>query len=390
MARVSEFEQSGADTLEIAISQDEFDRLGSATDPFELRVTILDNAGAELGSFLLSTDPVDWTLDPDTGEYLLIEAAALLPFGNHRTNWDGLVLSSTNPVGLDTVEDGLMVGPFGLPVDADGPLATSVTAATNIPVGTPLTLIDQSVVIPGVGDATLQFNAPAINTPIVTRGADLGNTGSAPPVCFADGTLIATETGETLVEKLQVGDKVRTAHHGLQTIRWIGRMEMSAADLLEDPKKRPVRIGAGALGSGLPKRDLRVSRQHRIALSWDDAKEHTGAPDVLIAAHRLTDLRGVSLVCPKRDLTYYHLLFDQHEVVFANGMPAESLLLGDQAQDFIGVDAVKEIREILKSSGHDQALTAPKPALPVPDGKSQKQIVADYAQQQVAALVPAE
>lgn len=374
MARLSELEQSGQDTLEIAITQSEFDRLGAATDPFELRITLLDQSGGEFDTFMVSTNPVDWTLDASTGEYVLV--APLAGTINHRTDWDGIVVSSTNETGLDTVEDALMIGPFGEAVDADGTLAEQVTSATHISIGTPLTLIDQSVVVGSSGDATLRFDAPDISTPIVARGADLGSSGSGPPICFADGTLIATKKGEIPIGELWVGDLVWTEFNKWQKIRWIGRVTYSADALARDPKKRPVRISKGALGAGLPKSDLLVSRLHRLAVSAPILIDLVGVDTVLLPAHRLTKLAKISLVCPKRDLTYYHLLFGHHEILIANGVPAESLLLAHQTQEFIGAKTLKRISSKTQISCESQERS---PVL-IPDLKMQKLIVEKLVQ----------
>ena len=46
-----------------------------------------------------------------------------------------------------------------------------------------------------------------------------------------------------------------------------------------------------------------------------------GTRDSLIAAVKLTDLPGISIDTHCSAVTYIHLLFNQHEVTFANGAP---------------------------------------------------------------------
>jgi hypothetical protein len=372
MARISELEQRNADTLEIAISQAEYDDLIAPTDPLELRITILNSSGDEIGNFLLPTDQAQWTLDPQSGEYIYTEV--ITGFGNHRTNWDGLVLSSVNGAGLDdTVQAGLMIGPFGLAVDADGTLATTVGTSANIPSGTALTLIDQSVVVGAGAGATVRFDAPDINTPIVSTDDGIGDSGTAPPVCFAAKTLITCAGGDKPIETLKAGDLVLTHYHGPQQIRWIGKITVTRHDMEQNARKRPVRIAAFSLGQGMPAADLIVTRQHRIVAASAHVAAITGHESVFIAAHRLTELPRVSLVLPKKDMTYYHILFDRHEVILANGMPSESLYMGDQARQFISRRALIEIEE----AGIMQDAT--DTALPVPDHQTQKQIAAKHA-----------
>lgn len=162
MPRISELEQRPEDTLEVAISPNDFTRLGSANDPHELRATLLNGNGTEYGSFSLSTNQADWAQDPIALEYLLIHP--IVGFGSHRTDWDGIVLNSTNATGLDAVEGALMIGPFNTPVDGDGPLSETVVSATHIPAGTALTLIDQSNVVGSGSGASLLFEAPLAKT----------------------------------------------------------------------------------------------------------------------------------------------------------------------------------------------------------------------------------
>nr|WP_276616095.1 Hint domain-containing protein [Rhodobacter sp. SGA-6-6] len=147
--------------------------------------------------------------------------------------------------------------------------------------------------------------------------------------CFTPGTLIACETGERLVEDLRPGDRVMTRDHGLQELRWVGRKLLGPAELAAEPKLQPVLIRAGALGPGLPARDMRVSRQHRMLVTGPRAELLFGAEEVLVQAEHLTHLPGVSHAAD-RSVTYVHLLFDRHEVVLSDGTWSESFQPGDR------------------------------------------------------------
>ncbi|MBI1172020.1 hypothetical protein GC209_11520 [bacterium] len=141
--------------------------------------------------------------------------------------------------------------------------------------------------------------------------------------CFTLGTLIATARGPVPVEDLRPGDLVETLDHGAQPLRWIGRREVSLADLIVQPSLRPIRIGAGALGQGLPCRALMVSAQHRMLIEAGRAEMLFGEAQVLVAARHLTGLADVAQVFPA-GVTYLHLLFDAHEIVAAEGAWSES------------------------------------------------------------------
>ena len=133
--------------------------------------------------------------------------------------------------------------------------------------------------------------------------------------CLVRGTLIDTADGKTAVEDLKVGDMVRTAAHGLQPIRWIGAREVSATGAFA-----PICIREGALGNT---RDLLVSPCHRMALSDWRAEAMFGASDVLVTARSLTSRDDV-FVKEGGTVEYFHILFDAHEVIFAEGAATES------------------------------------------------------------------
>jgi hypothetical protein len=165
-------------------------------------------------------------------------------------------------------------------------------------------------------------------------------------VCFAAGTLIQTDRGARPVEGLRAGDGVVTLDRGVQPLRWAGSRVLTGADLAAHPQMRPIRIAAGALGPGLPERDLTVSPQHRVLLRSEIARRMFGSAEVLAAARHLLGVPGVEVLDPP-EVAYFHLLFDHHEIVFANGAPAESLMVDAEAMRALSPEALAEIAAIL-------------------------------------------
>ncbi|MDT8326987.1 MAG: Hint domain-containing protein [Roseovarius sp.] len=163
--------------------------------------------------------------------------------------------------------------------------------------------------------------------------------------CFTPGTVIATPRGEKLVEELQVGDRIITRDNGLQEIRWIGHRALGGQDLIKSPHLKPVLIRAGALGQGLPERDMLVSPQHRILLNNERAALYFEEREVLAAAKHLTGLDGVDTV-ESSGTTYIHFMFDQHEVVLSNGAWTESFQPGEQVLDGMGSAQRDEIYDL--------------------------------------------
>lgn len=160
-------------------------------------------------------------------------------------------------------------------------------------------------------------------------------------VCFASGTMIETDRGARPVETLKVGDLVLTLDHGLQHLRWIG-----SSHLRTDDRTRPIRIARHALGIGYPQHDLLVSPQHRILVRSRIAKRIFGEAEVLIAAKKLLGVPGVAQAPQHVQVTYWHVLFDTHEIVFANGTPAESLYTGPMALAALDAKAREDVLRI--------------------------------------------
>lgn len=156
-------------------------------------------------------------------------------------------------------------------------------------------------------------------------------------ICFAAGTRILTPQGERLIEDLQVGDMVITADNGLQPIRWIGTRSVSALGDLA-----PVKIRKGTFNNT---RDLLVSPQHRMLLSGYKAELLFGEPEVLAPAIHLLDDHAVTRQV-RDEVTYIHLLFDQHELVFAEGTPSESFHPGHVGMNAILDPAREELFRI--------------------------------------------
>jgi len=137
---------------------------------------------------------------------------------------------------------------------------------------------------------------------------------------------------------------VITRDHGPQTIRWIGRRSLRFPAAAETQK--PVLLPAGCLGGALPRRDLIVSPQHRILLQGEAVRDIAGSDAVLALAKGLMPLRGVRQMLGCREVTYHSLMFDRHEVIFAEGAPAESFYPGPQGMKMIGPALRAEIRAI--------------------------------------------
>ena len=142
-----------------------------------------------------------------------------------------------------------------------------------------------------------------------------------PFVCFTSGTRIATVSGDRRIEDLVAGDLVFTVDRGYQPIRWIGSSKRPATGDLA-----PILIRKGALGNN---RDLRVSPQHRMLLQGWQADMLFGEEEVLATAKSLVNDHSI-LRDEGGEAEYFHMLFDTHEIIYAEGAPSESFHPGEQ------------------------------------------------------------
>lgn len=169
--------------------------------------------------------------------------------------------------------------------------------------------------------------------------------------CFAAGTMITTPDGDVAVEPLVIGDLVCTQDASAQPVAWCGTRYLDARALALYPALRPVRIAAGALGVGVPQRDLVVSPQHRILVASDTTHRVSGTREVLVAAKHLVGLPGISVDMQARDVTYVHFLCPAHQVVFAQGAATESMLPGPQALRSLSPQARSEVLALFPELG---------------------------------------
>jgi hypothetical protein len=136
-------------------------------------------------------------------------------------------------------------------------------------------------------------------------------------LCFAAGTQIATPSGERVVEGLQIGDDVLTAEGRAVTVKWVGRQSVKTRFGAVE-RLAPVRIRAGALGEGLPHSDLTVTADHGMIV--DGVICHAGA---LVNGETIT---RVPLAEMGESYTVYHIETEAHEIILANGAPAETFI----------------------------------------------------------------
>lgn len=200
-------------------------------------------------------------------------------------------------------------------------------------------------------------------------------------VCFGAGTRIRTARGDRPIDTLRQGDLVHTLDHGLRPVRWVLHSRFTATG----PAQAPVEIGPGALGVGLPRRRLVLSANHRVMLRSEQAARMFGAGEVFVAAKQLVALPGIRRLGIGASVAYWHLAFDRHDVVLAEGCPAESLYPGKMA--FRNLSAANRLALAQALRGRVLGLAPPLARLE-PKPRDQARLVARLARGRGRPLEP--
>lgn len=174
-------------------------------------------------------------------------------------------------------------------------------------------------------------------------GKDLTHDNTNVP-CFVRGTLIATRRGAVPIEELEAGDEVITMDHGFQEIRWIGSTSVPA-----EGKLAPVVFRKGAMGN---ERDLRVSPQHRMLVRGWHVELMFGKPEALVPAKALINDETVFQL-EGGNVDYFHIMFDRHELVYAEGIPSESFHPGHVGLGSFAEDTREEILHLFPELRED-------------------------------------
>ncbi|QFT74689.1 Hint domain-containing protein [Ruegeria sp. THAF33] len=238
----------------------------------------------------------------------------------------GTAVTVSNFTLTDANDDNLIDAPSGDTVNGQdvtnswpGDTVTiNVSGVGNVTyTGTTFYLADGSRAFTPTDGQVLQPGTLVSTTFVNTSGPlNVGNLG---PPCFTAGTMIATPEGERAVEGLKAGDLVITVDHGPQPLIWVGCTTVAA-----EGKLAPIRFDAGVFGLDRP---LLVSPQHRMLIEDWQASYLFGHTEALVPAHTLVNDDTVKRV-EGGEVEYFHLLFKQHEIVFANGAKSESYYPG--------------------------------------------------------------
>jgi plastocyanin len=233
-------------------------------------------------------------IDPDVGASETVSIT--LSYGGTPTD----VYGTLSGAGLTKTGNGLYTLAVGSP--------DAVTSALDALVFTPIpdsVVPDRTITT----DMTLTVTDGIVGSPTVDTTTSVNSI-----ACFAAGTRIATPRGAVAVERLREDDLVLTVSGKARPVQWIGRRTLDCTRHIAPERVKPVRIAAHAFGEDRPKRALLLSPDHSVFIE-----------DVMIPIKHL--INGATVVqVDVPSVTYYHVELESHDVVLAEGLPAETYL----------------------------------------------------------------
>jgi hypothetical protein len=271
----------------------------------------------DLASAITANAPVTFQIDATSGSVL--ELDGLLSVGNsfHFLGASGSLLWNQPILGFSAGIEGLNVGTSGTTPTNFIDIAHGVTVLGN----NAHTGASATIALSDLSTITLTGITGNNGGTWFVDTADDGHGGTEiflSTVCFAAGTRILTTDGEKPVESLSPGDLILTLsnnEHAARPIIWIGRRRI---DLRAHPRPQtvaPIRIRRGAFADNVPHRDLLLSPDHAIFV---DGK--------LIAARQLVNGATITQEKDWSAIEYFHVELDQHAILLAEGLPAETYL----------------------------------------------------------------
>ncbi len=310
MARISELHYSNAYAKSSGTSEFLEVALSPVDDPSDFVVGFYQANGLQGEAIPLVNPGVQVTFDEDSREMVYVISCD--NFGVKLTDPDGGGSKNYEAFALVNAESGETLQFYDIGRGTQNMVVGKGVAAgevsDNLPVPTDAKAAGDSIQC-NVDDPENQ----------VYKAVSQADTGV---ICFSKGTQIRTPTGEKLIEEVNIGDLVVTKDHGAQPIRWIGKTTVTAVGAFAPLVFDPWTIG--------DERRMVVSPQHRLLIEGPKCEVLFGTPMVLVAAKFLVN--GISVrQCQGGLVTYYHVMFDRHELIWADGAVAESFLVSAQS-----------------------------------------------------------
>jgi hypothetical protein len=306
-------------------------------DALSSNLLVVDPGAVFTGDVAGGTGTVELASAVSTGTLSGFDGTTLTNFGSLEfdpgAKWT--ISGNASAAGLGTIAIGGFT--LGDTIDLTGFVAVSQTFDN---VNDVLTLTDANS-----AHSMLHIQGDFVTDSFVTTSDLNGGTDvTVIATCYAAGTRIATPQGEVAVEDMRVSNLVMTVSGRTQPIVWIGHRHVDFRNHPNRQRILPVRITAHAFGQGLPKRDLLLSPDHLVFVD-----------DVLIPIRHLVNGSSITQI-ERNTITYYHVELPRHDVLLAEGLPAESYLDAGARGAFANHDGVVQLHPDFAAPREDWAM----------------------------------
>lgn len=160
---------------------------------------------------------------------------------------------------------------------------------------------------------------------VATKISEADTVRNAGVTGLCAGANLRTPCGPRRVEFLRVGDLVVTRDNGLQPVRMVWTRTVTEAEIAADPSLAPIVLRTRAIGPMMPQRDVSVGSAHRLLIPGWRLEDEADTDACLVPARDISDLSDSIFVDRAPDeVTFYNIVFDEHQVFCANGLPVES------------------------------------------------------------------
>ncbi len=245
---------------------------------------------------------------------------------------------------------------FALELPQGFTTATPTVTASGLTYGATQTGKVEYRILNSLGQQVGIIQFTSFNNLAVGGGQNVTNT------CFTAGNKILCADDQMVpVENIAEGTLVMTRDHGLQPVKYILKALVSSETLRQFPDRRPVKIKKNTFGEH---DECIVSQQHKVLLQNSSLEILYDIPEALVPAKHLTGDKNVEIVDDCEEIVYYHLVFDNHEVVNSGGLWSESFHPGrfvvNNAMDSTYKELVDIFPEIESGGNPNMILCRPK------------------------------
>lgn len=205
----------------------------------------------------------------------------------------------------------------------------------------------------------------------MTMMSKIGKAHSAhgPILGVAGNANVRTPCGARRVENLRRGDLIVTRDNGLQPVRMVWTRTVTAADIAADPSLAPVRLKPRAIGPMMPQRDLLVAAAHRILVPGYRLADMPDSKSCLIAARDIAEASDAAFIDKSvSEMVFYNVVFADHQVFAANGLPVESYLPSQKTVSELDEEVSRSIAALFESDA-EAAPFYPAPRYTAPETK---------------------